>query len=267
MFFGLNDVGFLGSLQPPSTLLLDLYPNAAAAYSLRQLRAGVANVVRVRRSSDNTEADFTAAQVSDGSLATWVGAGNDGFVRTWYDQSGGVNHAVQSTTANQPQIISSGSLVFEGSKPALSFNGTSQFLQASSLVVPQPATFMFVAKKINTSHYFDGAISRITIFGLTNNISFFAGAQLTSSSFASNVHALVFATALSGVGRLHFNSALRIDNGSVGANQLSSLLIGRQTTGINFANQTMQELVIYPSDQSEIRGAMESAVNAHYAIY
>jgi hypothetical protein len=77
----------------------------------------------------------------------------------------------------------------------------------------------------------------------------------------------VFATALSGVGRLHFNSALSIDNGLVGTSQLSSLLIGRQTASLNFANQTMQELVIYKSNQTEIRQAMESAVNAYYAIY
>src|SRR6056300_1068244 len=94
--------------------LLDIYPGAAAAYSLRNLqgRSGKDSaVVRVRRDNDDTEADFTATEVSDGSLAAWVGAGNDGFVRTWYDQSGNTNHAQQATSANQPQIISSGLLV------------------------------------------------------------------------------------------------------------------------------------------------------------
>ena len=36
--------------------LLDLYPSAAAAYSVRKLRAAyTGNAIRVRRSSDNTE--------------------------------------------------------------------------------------------------------------------------------------------------------------------------------------------------------------------
>ena len=65
--------------------LLDTY-SAAAAYSLRQLKTGVTNVVRVRR-SDNAESDFTADEITDGTLTTWTGA-NDGFVTTLYEQSG-----------------------------------------------------------------------------------------------------------------------------------------------------------------------------------
>jgi len=46
-----NKVGFVG--------LLDTYPDAAAAYSLRKLRADYSgSAVRVRRSSDNTEQDI-----------------------------------------------------------------------------------------------------------------------------------------------------------------------------------------------------------------
>ena len=50
--------------------LLDLVPGAAAAYSLRSLSNSYAGpVVTVRRSSDNAEDSFTAAEVSDGTLA------------------------------------------------------------------------------------------------------------------------------------------------------------------------------------------------------
>jgi len=54
--------------------LLDNYTGAAAAYSLRQLNSDTTNVIRVRRSSDNAEQDFTAAEVSDGTLESWVNA-------------------------------------------------------------------------------------------------------------------------------------------------------------------------------------------------
>ena len=66
--------------------LLDTYTGASAAYSLRNLSSSTTNVVRVRRSSNDDEQDFTASEVSGGALATFVGAGNDGFVTTWYDQ-------------------------------------------------------------------------------------------------------------------------------------------------------------------------------------
>ena len=58
--------------------LLDLFPNAAAAYSLRKLRAAYSGAaVRVRRSSDNTEQDigFTAqGELDTASLLSFVNA-------------------------------------------------------------------------------------------------------------------------------------------------------------------------------------------------
>ena len=59
--------------------LLDLFPNAAAAYSLRKLRAAYSgSAVRVRRSSDNTEQDigFTAqGELDTASLLSFVNSG------------------------------------------------------------------------------------------------------------------------------------------------------------------------------------------------
>ena len=59
-----NRAGFVG--------LLDEYTGAAAGYSLRRLSVNTTNVVRVRRSSDNSEADFTAEEVADGTMTAWV---------------------------------------------------------------------------------------------------------------------------------------------------------------------------------------------------
>ena len=55
MTLGLFDPAFLGGLVAPvaGNYLLDIYPGAAAAYSLRQIRTGVTNVVRVRRDNDD----------------------------------------------------------------------------------------------------------------------------------------------------------------------------------------------------------------------
>ena len=113
-------------LRPASRFLLDRFPGATVAYSLRRLRAGyVGPVVRVRRSSDSGEADFTAGHVSDGSLSAWVGAGSDGFVRTWYDQSLNARHAGQTIAARQPRVVSNGSLVRNSNgRPAMSLSGS-----------------------------------------------------------------------------------------------------------------------------------------------
>lgn len=106
---------------PLFTGILDDYPSAAAAYSLRALSEAwlAGDVVEVRRSSDSSTQSFTAKQVADGTLTAFCGAG-DGFVSTWYDQSGNGNDATQINTARQRQIVSSGSLVLLNEQPALS---------------------------------------------------------------------------------------------------------------------------------------------------
>lgn len=108
--------------------LLDLVPGAAAAYSLRSLSNSYADpVVTVRRSSDNAEKDFTAAEVADGTLAAFCGAGN-GFVKQWWDQSGNARHAVAAADASEPKIVDSGVLILEEGKPAIDFDGVDDAL-------------------------------------------------------------------------------------------------------------------------------------------
>jgi hypothetical protein len=117
------------------TGLLDLYSGAAAAYSLRKLREiyfGAA--IRVRRSSDNAEADI-GFNVNDEldtiALLAFCGAG-DGFVKTWYDQSGNGYDATQTTAANQPQIVNGGSVITDNGKPCISYYNTDCRLQATA---------------------------------------------------------------------------------------------------------------------------------------
>ncbi len=104
VILGGNTGIYLASLAPPaSPLLLDTYTGAAVAYSLRQLRTAYTGAaIRVRRSSDNAEQNigFVNNVLDTASLLTFCGAGN-GFVTTWYDQSGNANNATQSTAFNQ----------------------------------------------------------------------------------------------------------------------------------------------------------------------
>ena len=246
--------------------LLDQYGGAAVAYSLRSLTLYYTGpVVRVRRSSDNTESDFTATEVSDGTLATWVGAGNNGFVRTWYDQSGNNQDAIQLTAANQPKIVDSASgLILENGKPGVSFDGSDDFLQAASVSVSQPATIVTVAKKTNASHYFDGATSRITLFGNTVSLYLIAGAQIGVS--LNTAAQSLFFVETDTTDTVYVNSITQF-TGNAGSANLTDLLLGKQTSGLNYANQVMQDFIIYSSNQSSNRVGIEANINAHYSIY
>jgi len=109
--------------------VLDLYPNARSAYSVRKLSKNyTGSAIQVIRTSDNAVADigFNGFDLDTTALLNFVGTGtsNHGYVRTWYDQSGFNNHVTQSThsTSNYITIVLSGSLVTQGVKPALYMN-------------------------------------------------------------------------------------------------------------------------------------------------
>jgi hypothetical protein len=107
-----------------SKLILDDL-NSAAAYSLRKLRtAYLGAAINVRRSSDGATQDigFVNNNLDTASLLAFVGTGN-GFVRTWYDQSGNGRNATQTTLVNQPQIVDSGAVITMSCRPALRFDG------------------------------------------------------------------------------------------------------------------------------------------------
>lgn len=107
---------------------------AAAAYGLRKLRTAYAgNCITVRRSSDNTTQaiGFSGDDLDTASLLSFCGAGN-GFTVTWHDQSGSGFDVTQPTNANQPQIVSGGSLITQGGRPTMLFDSTDFFVATGS---------------------------------------------------------------------------------------------------------------------------------------
>jgi len=129
----LGSIGVIGSvsgIDPAFTGLLDTYSGASAAFSLRKLRTAYSgSAIRVRRSSDNAEQDFgfVSNVLDTASLLTFCGVGN-GFVTTWYDQSGNGYNASTSTALNQPQVVASGAVIVENSKPSVKFDGSNDKL-------------------------------------------------------------------------------------------------------------------------------------------
>jgi hypothetical protein len=66
---------------------------------------------------------FTATgELNTAALLAFVGSGN-GFVRTWFDQSGNGSHAEQTILAGQPRIVSNGALITENGRPYIDFTG------------------------------------------------------------------------------------------------------------------------------------------------
>jgi len=263
-YFGRRRVGGV----VPSTLLLDDYPDAATAYSLRYLRAGYIGspVIRVRRSSDNLEDDFTPDEIINGVLESWVGVGNDGFVTIWYDQSLFTINAIQATLSAQPKIVSIGSIILENSMPSLLFSG-SQYLQASISLQSQPNTY-FVVNYKRDNYLFDSTQ------GTNRNANgdsdwIFAGSVLYNAypvAFWSNQR-LFTALFNSTSSTTWIDGAFQV-TGNSGTMAMSGLRIGAGSSlGFPRLNGNVQEFVFYNQDQTTNRIGIESNINAYYSIY
>jgi SPP1 family predicted phage head-tail adaptor len=265
---------------PSASLLLDLYPSAAAAYSLRKLRtAYTGSAIRVRRSSDNTEQDigFVGNDLDTTALTTFCGAGN-GFVTTWYDQSGNANNATQTTQASQPQIVSSGVIVLINTKPGLSFNGSSYRFNLPTISFSlNSISVIGVIKSNNLASngfafanpdsnriYLGFILSSISYFGYGNSATSF---NLGASTTNQELHELY--SGINSNAYKNANSSTQITSSTANENgaDISIGSYGRVGTLANFYNGNIQEIIFYTTNQSSNRTGIESNINTHYAIY
>ena len=257
------------------TPLLDDFGGAFAAYSLRNLSSNTTNVVRVRRSSDDAEQDFTADEVSDGTLTTFVGGSNDGFVTTWYDQSGNSNHSTQASAAAQPKVVANGGLILENNKPSIDFDGTAQYMDLNNLDSSENVS-VFTALKLDTnnddSQFYNmietgdkaislgqGGIGTSAVFGSRYyNINTASNIDTDGASMLASLSVVMLSN--------FFTSSSSADlflNGTAGATTDSARLstsgsaLGGNNFGNNLFDGKMQEMVVYLSDKSADRTGIE----------
>ena len=126
--------------------LLDDYPGATLAVSLRLLKSDyTGSAIRVRRDNDNAEADigFAGNFLDEAALLAHVGS-NNGFVTTWYNQSGysGTGDLRMNTATSQAQIVTSGVVNKQNGFPYLHFNN-SLYSSSVSNYTPQPPFIAF----------------------------------------------------------------------------------------------------------------------------
>jgi hypothetical protein len=84
------------------------------------------------------------------STAIPLSAAYNGFVTTWYDQSGLARNLAQTTAANQLQAVISGAVVTEGGKPAVRVPSVG-FMENNFGTINQPATRSYVITRRDTA--------------------------------------------------------------------------------------------------------------------
>lgn len=292
---GATDVNkvYLGSnlvWEKASPLLLDDYPNSAAAYSLRKLRnAYTGAAIKVRRSSDNTEQDigFVDNELDTISLLSFAGS-DDVFVHTWYDQSlTGANTVTQGSASNQPKIVNSGVVELKNGKPTINKDGLLKGFNGSALSLYNSYGFSNFSVATN-NEVSVGGILISTANVNTEGFNIFSDtrtpqerhiiiqqppnptgiADLSKQYFAGNQVLLSSFCDLSG-------NLSAFDNSNVGGtDNIPSIIFTNEAFNVGYSplgsqnfNGSFQEVIIYPSDQSANRVAIETNINDYYTIY
>jgi len=272
--------GFGAPVTPPAPLL-DTFPGATVAYSLRKLRSAyTGSAIRVRRSSDNAEQDigFSGNDFDTAALSSFVGAGN-GFVTTWYDQTTSGLNGTQTTSGNQPLIVEGGVVrggvkVLNNADRCINFNlSTLQALPVSIFDVTN--VIQLASNVVNDIGFFLGGTEdfagRYNL--LVNNTSYFtqrrntpapsATLTLASSAMQKNAIAVIY-------GSTEINA---IQNGtSYGPTSYSGTAFNTTTNfrfgSINVNNIRItaekSELLIYLTDQTSNAAAIHANQRSYW---
>jgi hypothetical protein len=191
----------------------------------------------------------------------------DGFVETWYDQSGNGNDAVQATAGSQPKIVNAGTLLneldFDGTADELAIDFGADLSQANSFfMVHQSDT-----TTANSNDFFDRSSgSPRTLFDQSgSNYRMFSDSSADTGVAITTDKSLVFAlyNGASSLFAKNGTATSALNTGTASVNQNSSL----GASNVSFYDGTIQEFIVYNSDQSLNRVAVETNINNQYSIY
>ena len=266
----------------PTNLLLDDYPGAAAAYSVRKLDKDYTGfAMEIRRASDNAtqKIGFVGEDLDVTSINTFC-SGTTCTVRTWYDQSGNSRNATQTTSTSQPIIYQSNATLLSNSKPAVFFNA--DILQLpNSLIVTSPSTIITVydwesanagAALINyRSNPLDDPELR---YGPSaGSVAFYWNGQYFVNPLSTTTTQTLVALSFTG----STTATMYVD----GSSSRSDFKTGPLSTGSpvvpftfgyyslvnNYANGYIQEFILYNSDVLFNNAEIRTNINSYYSIY
>ena len=265
------------------------FGGAAAAYSLRDIGAMNGRVVRVRRDTgggagDNDEEDFSASQVASGALESFVGAGNNGFITLWYDQSGNDHDAYQSSASSQPKIVNNGTIELSPSnQPALRFisptklsvpvnghidnlNSVSFFVVGEYETASIPPQYFLNLTNFSQIPQAVGVGSSPSYSGYTNFSYGSFGNQSTSHTPSVNQNILYSAVTDSSDFEGFADGSSILTTSVIDRAVTQDGSIGAWATGTYHLNGTISEVIIFDAGKADDRADIEENIADYYNI-
>ena len=207
------------------------------------------------------------------------------FVDEWKDQSGNANDATQATHGSQPQIHDgtvNTDLITENGKPAIDFDNFGSVLvapNASSLQIIGDLFAHVVTAGVNetslgplfTKRVADNQREYELRFNSDTQVKYLDSANNKTYSISSSSNQRLFV-----LKRISNTSAQLFENGtSISTQALSGtqsittagLALGGREDGQFNLDGTLQEIVLWPSQQTGNRTAIEENINSEYLIY
>jgi hypothetical protein len=266
--------------------------NAAAAYSLRRLRRNYAGAaIRVRRSNDNAEQDigFDAnGNLDETALTAFVGA-NSGFVTRWYDQSGNVRNATQTTAANQPRIVNAGVVERQNNKVSIFYDGSNDNYTLSDFALPTSSIFSAANNTVSTASNIHTIYCRGTFTGMKADRDALLYVWRTNNNIEfQRSNSVVYPTAtrattignFSLYGGIYTGTQLIAYNNGLAGTAVNTTISGVSSNPVSSIGATYEsgyatyyfggfisEVVVYASNQSSNRTGIENNINNYYRIY
>jgi len=253
----------------------DAIPNIAAAYGMRRLRSAyTGSLLRLRRSSDNTEQDFgytSSGDLDTAAIATFVGGGS-GFVTTWYDQSGNGKDATQSTAANQPQYIAN----VKNGHPIARGDGTND-----GLIITRNGTTAASVLAVGIKRSSSGSSSKC-LWAFRDAASMISNSGVSASGYGWfspvedlggtitnwNVLTTVFASVSSVTNYVNGAGAVTFDPNDAYSTQTSMGLFCRPEDSANNGDFDLAEFVVASAAWGTTdRQAAETAANQYWSVF
>ena len=196
----------------------------------------------------------------------------NGFVETWYDQSGNGNNATQATSGSQPKIVDAGSFLTKG----ITFDGTDDFLRLTSTLGQTDRGSYFAVVELDTTNSSkaivdnrDSSSDGSTLFHQTGSYRFKFLTTTETVANTSTSQLLVSGFKTSSKTSLGVNGAALEETSSTSTISVSTLptIGGRSfSTAANFMDGEIAEIIIYNTDESDKREAIEANIADEYGI-